>query len=392
MLMALVMACSLAVTSLVGAADELSDALAVATEGILDNGTNNIYIDIYAKTYLDHAKQTTVGYQRSGCTWFAAARATELTGRNIPIYSGVNWWNRGAKEQGFKTGQVAKAKALACFSNHVSVIERVDGKVLTVSEGSNASASDAAHGYCVVRETTVDLFEISNYKGQEFYGYVYLGVGEDCNTAGSESYYNEHYSWVDEYLGKDNLPTEDTSPKDKNKVTVAKGSKDGQWHAYKKDMVQKNYTGIASNSMGWWRVENGDVNFDAEGVYENEYGWWYVKNGKVQFDHTGIQKNDYGWWRIEKGKVNFKAEGVFPNQYGWWYVKNGKVQFGYTGVQKNNYGWWRIEKGKVNFNYKGIAKNNYGTWYLENGKVDFSKNGKVTLGGKTYTVKNGKVQ
>ena len=377
---------------LLSRADSLDDVLAVASEGILDNGTNGISIDIYGKTYKEHAKQTTVAYQQTGCTWFAASRASELTGKNIGIYSGPNWMSYGAKEYGFSTGQTPKAKAIACFSGHVAIVERVDGEVMTISEGSNSYASDEAHGYCVIRETARDLFELTNYKGQEFLGYVYLGVGSECNTAGDPDYYNEHYSWVAEYVGKNNPPTEDTSPTDKEHVHVAKGSADGVWHAYKRDIVQPNYTGIASNNYGWWRVVNGDVDFSAHGVYQNDYGWWYVDGGKVQFDYTGIQNNDYGWWRIEKGKVNFKATGVYRNEYGWWYCKNGKVQFGYTGVQKNEYGWWRIEKGKVNFNFTGIASNEYGKWYVKNGKVDFSKNGKVTYNGKTYTVVNGKVK
>ena len=132
-------------------------------------------------------------------------------------------------------------------------------------------------------------------------------------------------------------------------VTVKKAS-DGNWYTYTNKGNQKvNYTGVAKNEYGWWRVENGKVNFKANGVFKNDYGWWYCKDGKVQFGYTGIQKNSNGWWQIVKGKVNFNADGVFKNEYGWWFCRGGKVDFSYTGLAKNQYGTWSIKKGKVDF-------------------------------------------
>ena len=131
-------------------------------------------------------------------------------------------------------------------------------------------------------------------------------------------------------------------------VTVEKV--DGTWSSVNKKTHKKvNYTGVASNKNGWWRIENGKVNFDAKGIYQNDYGWWYCKKGKVQFGYYGIQNNQYGWYRIEDGKVNFKASGVFKNEYGWYYCRKGKVDFSYNGLAKNQYGTWWIKKGKVDF-------------------------------------------
>lgn len=154
-------------------------------------------------------------------------------------------------------------------------------------------------------------------------------------------------------------------------VTVKKAS-DGNWYTYTNKGNQKvNYTGVAKNQYGWWRVEKGKVNFKANGVFKNDYGWWYCKDGKVQFGYTGIQKNSNGWWRIVKGKVDFSATGVFKNEYGWWRVEKGKVNFNADGVFKNEYGWWFCRGGKVDFSYTGLAKNQYGTWSIKKGKVDF---------------------
>lgn len=128
---------------------------------------------------------------------------------------------------------------------------------------------------------------------------------------------------------------------------IVKGP-DGKWALYDDGNVRTDYTGIAENSLGWWRIENGYVNFNAYGVYKNEYGWWRVEGGKVTFEADGIYKNEYGWWKTTDSKVTFKETGIFSNKYGKWYVKDSKV--------------------------------------------DFKKNGKVKYNGKTYTVKDGKVK
>lgn len=220
------------------------------------------------------------------------------------------------------------------------------------------------------------------------------------------------------------------------------------------DIAVTNYTGIASNEYGWWRIENGKVNFKANGLYSNDLGTWYVKKGKCQFTYTGLLQANYNidktkgsplysdpqgnslsamvettgtnakaagteksfwkvtkgkvetgytgakkgtlnkitaWWRIENGRINQKYNGVAKNEYGWWYFKDGRVDFSYTGVARNNLGWWRIEDGKVNFKYNGVASNEYGSWYLENGKVNFSYTGAFVLDETMYVVEKGKV-
>lgn len=242
----------------------------------------------------------------------------------------------------------------------------------------------------------------------------------------------------------------------------------GAWYTYEKDpTVEKqsleakgsdiqvlNYTGIASNEYGWWRIENGKVNFKATGLFANEFGYWYVKNGKVQFGYTGYLEGNYyvhrdngsplysdeqgaslntpiisqgsnvkavstnktfwyiskgklqtgytgakqgtingvkAWWRVEGGRANQQFNSVAKNEYGWWYFKNGKVDFDYTGVAKNDLGWWRIENGKVNFKFNGVASNEYGSWYLKDGKVDFTYSGAFLLDGTMYVVEKGRV-
>ena len=149
-------------------------------------------------------------------------------------------------------------------------------------------------------------------------------------------------------------------------LTVKQSGKD--WVTVNAKGAQVNYTGVASNNLGWWRVENGKVNFKATGIYQN----------------------DYGWWRVETGKVNFKANGIYQNDFGWWKTTDGKVLFNENGVFQNSLGWWKVKDSKVDFSFTGIASNQFGSWYLEDGKVRFDKNGSVKYDGKFYIIENGK--
>ena len=149
-------------------------------------------------------------------------------------------------------------------------------------------------------------------------------------------------------------------------LTVKQSGKD--WVTVNAKGSQVNYTGVAQNKNGWWRIENGKVNFKATGVYQN----------------------DYGWWRVETGKVNFKANKIYQNAYGWWKTTDGKVTFNENGVFQNDFGWWKVKDSKVDFSFTGIASNSYGDWYLEDGKVRFDKSGSVKYNGKNYIIENGK--
>ena len=139
-------------------------------------------------------------------------------------------------------------------------------------------------------------------------------------------------------------------------LTVQKSGKD--WVTVNAKGAQVNYTGVASNKLGWWRVENGKVNFKATGIYQNDYGWWRVETGKVNFKANQIYQNSFGWWKTTDGKVLFNENGVFQNSMGWWKVKDSKVDFSFTGIASNKNGTWYIKDGKVRFdaNFKAIPE------------------------------------
>ena len=82
-------------------------------------------------------------------------------------------------------------------------------------------------------------------------------------------------------------------------------------------------------------LEGGKVTFQKndviKGIVDGETTWWHVVNSKVTYDTT-VAQNANGWWRIEEGKVNFNFTGVASNQNGDWYLSNGKVDFNYNGT------------------------------------------------------------
>lgn len=52
--------------------------------------------------------------------------------------------------------------------------------------------------------------------------------------------------------------------------------------------------------------------------------WYYYLNGKVTYADT-VAKNSNGWWRIENGKVNFNCNARVTVRNKTYTVKNGKV-------------------------------------------------------------------
>lgn len=128
-------------------------------------------------------------------------------------------------------------------------------------------------------------------------------------------------------------------------------AKNGKWYYYKNDVLDYDYTGLASNEFGWWCIQKGEVNFNYNGLmYDPVVGWWYVEGGAINFGATGLVANEFGWWYVQNGGIDFNYTGlVFDPNVGWWYVQNGGINFGYTGKVTNEYGTWNVVNGQVIF-------------------------------------------
>ena len=196
----------------------------------------------------------------------------------------------------------------------------------------------------------------------------------------------------------------------------SKAGEDGWWLVEKSQVMNK--TTVAQNAYGWWKVDEGKVDFEFTGLADNQYGWWYLEDGKVDFNYTGFADNENGWWYVEKGQIKFnkndiiqgianneagkegedgwwlveksqvvKKSTIAQNAYGWWKVEEGKVNFEFTGLADNQYGWWYLKDGKVDFTFTGFEPNENGWWYVEKGQITFKKNDVIHGMANDYTTK-----
>lgn len=105
------------------------------------------------------------GYGMPNCVAYVFGRIYEITGEEPLIKRGSagEWWSINKRNGYYEYGQEPRVGAIACWSNHVAVVEKIDGSTVTASQ---------SHWGGAYFDTTV--FESgSNRFGQRFYGYIY---------------------------------------------------------------------------------------------------------------------------------------------------------------------------------------------------------------------------
>ncbi|MDE6124375.1 MAG: CHAP domain-containing protein [Eubacterium sp.] len=119
------------------------------------NSYYNRSLNAFAKT----------GYGMPNCTAYAYGRIYEITG-SAPLISGGNagsWWSINKRNGYYEYGQEPKLGAIACWSNHVAVVEAIDGNTVTASQ---------SHWGGTYFDTCTFTSGTSHF-GQKFYGYIY---------------------------------------------------------------------------------------------------------------------------------------------------------------------------------------------------------------------------
>lgn len=106
------------------------------------------------------------GYGMPNCVAYAYGRVYEMNGEAPLIDHGSagDWYFINKANGYYDYGRTPKLGAVACWSNHVAVVERInaDGSV-TLSE---------SHWYGSYFDT-VTYYDMSSHYGQRFYGYIY---------------------------------------------------------------------------------------------------------------------------------------------------------------------------------------------------------------------------
>lgn len=105
------------------------------------------------------------GYGMPNCTAYAFGRIYEITGEEPLIKRGNagSWYSINKRNGYYEYGSEPKLGAIACWSDHVAVVEEIDGDMVTVSQ---------SHW----RRTYFDTCTFvsgSRHFGQRFYGYIY---------------------------------------------------------------------------------------------------------------------------------------------------------------------------------------------------------------------------
>lgn len=162
--------------------------------GIANNGLAGIYIDINAAPYTDFANIPNWGkyaYGPSGCAWFASARVKQLTGKGNMIYSGSSWWNQQYANLGFGRGSTISAPAIACYSGHVAIVEKIEGNYAYISEGGNTSYP--GNSYCVIRKRSISDITSGAL------GFVYLGNAVSQPQPAAPSFTDQAVTYVDDW-------------------------------------------------------------------------------------------------------------------------------------------------------------------------------------------------
>lgn len=118
----------------------------------------------YYNSELNVYSQT--GYGMPNCVAYAFGRVYEITGEKPLITHGSagDWWFINKRNGYYDYGSEPKLGAVACWSNHVAVVEEIDGDTVTASQ---------SHWGGKYFDTTV-FKSGSNRFGQKFYGYIYM--------------------------------------------------------------------------------------------------------------------------------------------------------------------------------------------------------------------------
>lgn len=150
----------------------------VEAVSIMGNGTGGIYINIDNSVNSHYRSRNISAYGPTTCTWFVVSRTEELTNINIDTVWGPTRMasNYPFNGNGFgyssnKDALPTSGKAVAIYSNHVRIIEKVEGNNVLISEGGSTYYSDANHGYCVIRWMSKD--DVKNKDGG-LLGYIYF--------------------------------------------------------------------------------------------------------------------------------------------------------------------------------------------------------------------------
>lgn len=119
-------------------------------------GYYNTQLNVYAQT----------GTPMPNCVAYAYGRIYEMNGEKPLITHGNagEWWFINKNHNYYPSGSEPKVGAVACWSNHVAIVEKVN-------ENGSVTLSESHWGGSYF--DTVTYYDMSSHYGQSFYGFIY---------------------------------------------------------------------------------------------------------------------------------------------------------------------------------------------------------------------------
>ena len=174
---------------------------------------------------------------------------------------------------------------------------------------------------------------------------------------------------------------------------------------------RKNVTDVIKYNGKWFYVVDGKWANKTTTLFKKNGSWLFIQKGKWT-SQTAIASYQGKYFYIKGGKWINTANGILKCKGKYYYIKSGKWQEDYSGFVKRNNTFFYVENGKWQNKMTALVKSNGTYYYVKSGKwsrttaiVKFSGkrffvkygiaqlnySGWVTVGGKAYKIKKGKV-
>ena len=144
------------------------------------------------------------------------------------------------------------------------------------------------------------------------------GMQDTWYEAALKDAFGEHVVTARKYLIENGLSINGLDETDEDRERAKKGLISLQLRNYWIDNTHLNGYGYRAQAyavyekgieLGYWFANGGDVTSDS---------WVVVEDDVIQADYTGMASNEYGWWYFNDGTLDLSYTGMASNEYGWW--------------------------------------------------------------------------
>lgn len=132
------------------------------------SGSNIFYNSGYGP---NQEKRSDGKYCVGNCTWYAYGRASEILGKSLNSnfrWDADRWWDINKNGNYYPYGSTPKEGAIACYDNHVAIVEKVSGNTVYVSESSWTLSSTKP------TSSSQLVFHYGSPWGRSLKGYIYI--------------------------------------------------------------------------------------------------------------------------------------------------------------------------------------------------------------------------